>query len=79
MANAVLLGVDPSEYNSLTPGGARELLTRLSKIKEREGKADAEQRAQEFKALLGTVGNLGKGIGNTNELLKKLIEKPSAF
>lgn len=76
MARAIVLGVSPSEFEALTPLGAKELFTRLNEIREREGKAEADRHNAEFDALLKAVGNLQKGINNVSELLVKLIKKP---
>jgi hypothetical protein len=67
----VILGVQPSEYEELTPGAARELFKRLEKHREAENKGDSERRNAEFDALMKTVGNVVKALNNTNELLSK--------
>ncbi len=77
MAKGIILGVAPSEYEKLTPAGVKELFTRLSKEREREGKAEADRHNSEFDALMKAVGNLQKGINNVNELLAKLLKKPT--
>lgn len=77
MAKGILLGVPPSEYERLTPRGVKELFSRLSKEREREGKADADRHNAEFDAVMKAVGNLQKGINNTNELLAKIVRKPT--
>lgn len=77
MAKGILLGVPPSEYEALTPAGIKELFTRLNKFKEREGQAEADRHNAEFDALLKAVGNLQKGLNNANELLAKLLKKPT--
>lgn len=77
MAKGVEFGLPPSEYEALTPRGVKELFSRLNDHREREGKADADRHNAEFDALLKAVGNLQKGINNVNELLVKLIRKPT--
>lgn len=77
MARFVSLGVQPSEFRNLRPGEAKQLLERLEKRKRKEEDAEVDLRSKELEAQMSVLNNVVKSQANTNELLVKLIRKPT--